>query len=182
MRGLIVLLLPFALCVPVNAQARPGAAVQIYPAGQTAVVQLNLPLESRYEAGFHAGYNRTRRRDWGVHDDERGGGPGLGLSLKRFVRPESEDWFYGLRIDLWSLAIDWYDTEPECSGAASECRLSGDSRILVFQPTVEAGYRIFARGLKVDLALSFGREINVQTRGLPVGEGIILLAGASVTF
>ncbi len=182
MRYLVVLVLIQALSSTASAQVRPGAMVQVYPAGQTGAFQISSPLGSANEIGVHAGYNRTRRRDWGIHDDERGGGPGFGASLKRFINSESRNWFYGLRVDLWSLGIDWYDRVLECSGSATACMVMDESRILVFQPTVQAGYRFRPAGYRVDLSLAFGREVNIRTRGAEVGDGAILLAGIAFVF
>ncbi len=154
-----------------SAQMSPGFSIRLYPAGQMIAFQLALdsPAESEYR--LYAGYNRTRRRDWGKHEDERGGGPGGGVEMIRFLSASEKNWFYGFRAEAWSLNIDWRQNG-----------VSGSSRTLVLQPMAVAGYRLTPGSVSADLSLSLGREINTHTRGEAVGEGMIILGGISLTY
>jgi hypothetical protein len=165
------LLLAHAVPPSASAQIQPGILFRIYPAGQILAFQLSTESASSSEFRFFAGYNRTRRRDWGKHDDERGGGPGAGVEFIRFGDNGRDRWFYGFRTEAWSLNIDWRQGST-----------SGESRVLVLQPIALAGYRFSPGSLKADVSVSLGREFNTRTRGEAVGEGMILLGGVSLSY
>jgi len=152
-------------------QVRPGVLLRVYPAGQVIAFQLALDSPAETEYRIYAGYNRTRRMNWGKHEDERGGGPGAGVEVIRFLTRTERDWFYGFRAEAWSLNIDW-----------RQAGSSGSSRALVLQPLVVAGYRLTPGSVSADLSLSLGREINAHTSGEAVGEGMIILGGVSLTY
>ncbi len=148
-----------------------GLEVRGYPAGLIPTAHLDLPVGGRFFLSASGGYNFTNRRDFGRHDDERGGGPGLGLSLtqsdgsRRGVQ-------WGVRSELWRLRIDWRD-QPDKLGA---------TKVLVFQPSARLGYAwVFRKSrTSVDVSIGLGQEINVWTRGERVGEGPILLLGVGI--
>jgi len=140
------------------------AEVQVYPAGVIGVIGLDKQVNDRTTGRVFAGINITDRRDWGEQDDETGHGFGLGVSMDRTLSADSRLWF-GTRIDLWSMAIDWTN---------DTLNIEGETDIWVLQPTVRAGYRLTST---LDLSASLGAEINVSTDGEPVGEGAILLVG-----
>lgn len=156
-----VLLALFTL--PVLA-ATPTAELRIYPTGQIISAGLSWPLDAQTEWGTSVLYNRARRGDAGRHENESGEGFGLGLEWSRFFKPAPRGWFYGARAELLRLDIDWRDP-----GRA------GDSSVTVVQPTLRLGYRTrpFFRNLSATVAANAGAEINVTTRGEPVGEGAI---------
>lgn len=145
-----------------SAQAGPGLDLQLYPAGVQALALWRhaLPFEKALLA--YGGVNLTRRWDWGRHADERGWGPGLGLGLD--WHPGGHAWFGAMRVEAWSLQIDWTDPGR-----------SGQSRVLVLQPALELGWT-WPFGLKdaLESALSLGQEMNVSTDGEAVGQGPIL--------
>ena len=60
--------------------------------------------------------------------------------------------------------------------------ISGNTDIIVIQPTLEVGYLFlpFDSNLHISPTVSFGYEVNVRTRGEPVGEGAILLLGFQI--
>lgn len=117
-------------------------------------------------------YNLTDRSDNGEHQDEEGGGPGIGGAWHRWHHLGKLSAFYGGRVDLWQLAIDW-----------KENGRSGETDILVLQPTIEGGlcYDI-AEHWRLMGSLAVGAEINVNTNGENVGEGEIGLAGLSLIY
>ena len=156
----------------VNMPWQPATEVQVYPAGVIAGIQARTPLGQGATFFVRGAYNDTDRRDFGEHDEEEGGGPGIGIGFRRDYLPAAaETWFFGARLDLWQLEIDWREDD----GA------SGTTDILVLQPAGEVGYRVRrSRGAVIEFAASLGAEVNVDTDGEDVGEGAILLLG--VTF
>lgn len=153
-----------------------GFDAQVYPAGAILGVHANLPLSDNELAIARLGYNATDRSDFGKHDDEHGGGPGIGAGYRRYFGPDFTGWMAGARVDLWALNIDWKDR----NGATTQ---RGSTDVLVLQPSVEGGYafRLGDSGWRLDLTLSLGSEINVVRDGERVGEGPILLGGASLS-
>jgi len=179
----VALLALMASCaLPAAAAARRvevGLESQAYPTGVIGAASVRLPVAGRHRIGFRAGYNRARRSDNGEHDDERGGGPGIGAAYRFGLRPEARGLFFGARVDLWWLEIDWTD-DP---GLTTEVR--GSTDILVLQPTGEVGWRFtFGSEMRwaVEPSVALGAEINVRTEGEDVGEGAILLGGVAVTY
>lgn len=173
MRPLIFLIPGFILALStLTAQARAlGPELRVYPAGLIPGVRGEVSLGDTDLLLFHASYNITNRRAWGEHDDESGGGAGLGLGWLRQLDSASGGWVLGARLDYWQLEIDWED-----SGR------SGRSDVHVLQPTVVGGYRWNSGRWRLETSLSLGREINVSTDGEDVGQGWILLAGLSALF
>ena len=145
-----------------------GAEIRVYPAGLIPSVRGELDLGSGGRVLGQAGYNATDRRDWGKHEDESGGGFGVGAG---WMYPVSDGWIAGIRVDYWWLEIDW--TDPGRSGSTS---------LGVLQPTAVAGYRWPAGRWYLDATLALGGEFNVEVDGEAVGEGWILLAGVGGVF
>ena len=152
----------------------PAVEVQVYPAGWVTGVQARRPLGGGATAFVRAAYNSTDRRDWGEHDDEQGEGFGLGVGIRRDrIAAAASTWFLGARLDLWWLEIDWREDDGE----------SGTSDIVVLQPVGEIGYRVRrAAGGVIEYALGLGSELNIETDGEDVGEGLILRFGVTYTF
>jgi len=175
--GLGVLLLSFSLTA--NAQTFDttefglGGSVQVYPTGVIVGHTANW-INDQHHIELRGAYNFIDRRENGEHDEEDGGGPGIGAAYHRFFPIGDYTGFYGGRLDLWSLEIDWEEQ-------GNVVRRRGSSDVVVLQPTVEVGMK-FSTGRKWDLlaSLSAGAEINVDTDGEDVGEGAIGLAGLSL--
>lgn len=152
------------------AAQRTGLGVQLrgYPAGLISNALVERRVGPRLFLAALGGYNFTNRRDFGRHDDERGGGPGLGLGLTR-SGPQRSGLQWGVGAELWNLHIDWRD------GASR----SGETRVLVLQPGAKLGYgwTLGDSRTVIDISIGLGREVNLRTRGEPVGQGPILLLG-----
>jgi len=150
-----------------------GASVQAYPTGVIVGHTANWINDTQH-IELRGAYNFAQRDDNGEHDDEDGGGPGIGAAYHRFFPIGELTGFYGARLDLWSLEIDWNDQR----GGAN---LRGSTDVVVLQPTAEVGLK-FAPDQDWDILLSLagGAEINVDTDGEDVGEGAIGLAGLSL--
>jgi len=196
-----LLLLPFCLVAAGLLVTTPSAAAQVlpfsplleaqvYPAGGILVGGARLgPID------IHAGWNHTRRGNFGEHDNERGGGPGIGASFWRGGAtsapnaPGAPDapgavsgllgitgLHAGLRLDVWYLDIDWWDsvtggiTPPPIT-----FRRRGSTQVTVLQPTVRIRFDL--PGTQLGITAAFGAEINVVTDGEDVGEGAIGLVG-----
>jgi len=158
---------------PPDAAAVPwfGAEVRLYPAGVIGDFRLTFEASERELVLVTVGGNWTDRRDWGKHQNEEGQGPGIGLGwLHRFGVPDG--WILGARIDVWRLEIDWTDPDD-----------SGTTKVTVFQPTAQGGYLwLLGNSWAFEATLSLGAEINVSTDGEAVGEGAIVLGGASLSY
>ena len=161
-----------------NAQPPPrdfvrGLAVQGYPAGVILNGHMSYYFRDNQVGTLYIGYNLTNRRDWGEHDDERGGGAGAGLAWRLFFNGNGKEsgWFTGVRTDIWFLTIDWEeDTGQE-----------GETEVSVLQPTAQIGYSFSPTDSRLvfDVSASLGAEFNILTRGEDVGQGAIFLLGIS---
>lgn len=151
----------------------PIVEAQVYPAGGILVGGARLgPLD------VHAGWNLTRRGDFGEHDNERGGGPGLGASVWRRGIAGLRA---GLRLDVWYLDIDWWDRVPGgITGPQVASRRSGSTQITVVQPTLRLRFDL--PGAPLGLTAAVGAEFNVTTDGEDVGDGVIGLVGLRWAF
>lgn len=149
-----------------------GGSVQAYPTGVIVGHTANWINDTQH-IELRGAYNFAERSDNGDHDDEDGGGPGIGAAYHRFFPAGDFTAFYGARLDLWALEIDWKDQR---NGA----NLRGSTDVVVLQPTAEVGMK-FAPNQHWDILLSLagGAEINVDTDGEDVGEGAIGLIGFS---
>jgi len=189
--GTLLVLATFSMAPPqAQAQTRPFVTARAYPAGGVATAGISrgwsTPTEAgqmgeslQFEAGIWAGTNLTRRRDWGEHDDERGGGLGGGVELTWFPGRTDAGWFTGVRTSIWSMEIEWRDDPQTPLGPARV----GETDILVVQPTVRGGYRFRLGGrLRLDAEAALGAEINAMTDGEDVGQGAIALAGLRLVY
>lgn len=152
------------------AAAPLGLEVRAYPAGAIVAADWRLADTAALQWGLLAAYDFAQRGDAGRHEEEDGGGPGIGIYAQRPSRDRS--WFWGGRLELFQLDIDWRDQGRR-----------GSSDVTVLQPTATLGYH-FAAIKQVDLSIAahFGAEINLDTRGEAVGEGAIGLLGLRVGF
>ena len=150
-----------------------GLEVQAYPTGVIPGIHLEWGLSDKDGLQARLGYNVVRHRDLGVHGDEKGGGFGFTLGYRRYFKDNRNGFFLGARSDFWFNKMDWKDNVNQSN------EVTGQSDIIVFQPTAEAGYvfNIGDSGVIFVPSIAFGAEINVKTDGAEVGEGAILLLG-----
>ncbi|TNE58008.1 MAG: DUF3575 domain-containing protein, partial [Bacteroidetes bacterium] len=149
---------------------------QAYPTGLIPGAHAEYLFQQHHCLQTRAGYNLVRHRDLGVQDDERGDGWGGTLGYRYYFREGWSGWFLGARNDIWRNRIDWLDKDD--NGTTID---NGTSKIIVVQPTAEAGYRFLLgdSGWFISPSAAYGIEINVQTNGKDVGEGTIMLIGIS---
>lgn len=179
MKNLIsIISLLFLIPVILPAQASFGGfglELQVYPTGIMPGARVAFYLSDQDELNLRVGANLFDHRDLGVQEEEIGGGGGGTLGYRRYLGEGRQSWFLGARVDVWRNVNNWRNE----IGQATES--SGTSRIVVLQPTAEAGY-CFSLGDNWTLspALGFGLEWNVVTDGAEVGQGPILLLGISL--
>lgn len=149
-----------------------GTELQLYPSGLIVAGHTRYSISQDESLFLRAGYNFTDRGDSGKHEDEEGSGPGLGVGYRRdLAGGGAQGWLYGARVDLFFLDIDWKDTGSQ-----------GSSDVIVLQPVVEGGYGWDLASGRIELTLSAGAEINIDTNGEDVGEGAIGLLGVTYLF
>ena len=172
------------LCLISNAAAEGyglGGELQLYPAGVNVTARLSMSVANNQRLAFYAGYNESDRQDFGEHDNEKGGGAGVGAGLQHYFGPQQSGWYAGGRLDVWRLGIDWRDRR---NGTDVE----GTTDITVLQPTARGGYSWLLGDSAqngqwaIEAGLALGAEINIKTNGEDVGEGAILLGGVAVEY
>ncbi len=149
-----------------------GFDTQMYPAGFIINGKASWQNGKSVELIGKIGYNIARRQDFGEHDKEEGGGPGLTFAYRKYLSSDFQRWYIEARAGLWFLNIDWEDNAPANSGTTD---------ITVFQPTIGIGYDwSFSNDkMKAGVIAAFGYEVNVITNGEKVGQGGISLIGLS---
>lgn len=170
-RVMAPILLALALSPPALAgQLRPeiGLGSQLYPTGLIVTAHATIPVSRRVDLSALGGFNLADRGDFGEHAQEEGDGGGFGLRWRWHFRPDGNGFHLGMRTDLWFLTIDW--TDPGSAGV---------TKVTVLQPTGLVGWRrVLGPHVAFEVSAALGAEINVRTRGEPVGEGAILLGGS----
>lgn len=153
-----------------------GIAFQAYPTGIIPGLQVELTNGQKSAYILRVGYNLVRHRDLGKQDDERGGGVGFSLGYKRYFKPDFKKLFLAVKSDLWFNTVEW----KNAIDMADESK--GKTKVTVLQPTIEAGYAFeLAKGTAIFApTIALGAEINIKTKGEPVGEGLILLLGVNL--
>lgn len=154
-----------------------GIELQWYPSGMMYGGRADLYLGRHANWNFRIAYNDTNRKDRSPHNlNEEGGGFGAGLGYRYFLG-KREGLFFGGRVDIWKLEIDWEDIDMNMNPTM------GNTNISVFQPTIELGYQfVFDKHWAVAPAFAFGYELNVKTEGDKVGGGMIGLIGVNVGY
>lgn len=173
----LALSLPFLASIAHSetSDSRWGFEVQMYPTGIIPGVRYEWDVSSQDQLFARIAYNFTERSDFGEHDDESGGGPGIGFGWRHWLNQATSEWHYGARLDVWDLEIDWEEDGPP--------ETDGTTDIIVVQPSAELGYSWKQQdGSRIDLTAGLGIEVNVDTDGEDVGEGVIALGGASWVF
>lgn len=155
-----------------------GIEIQQYPTGFLFGAHAEIGLNSHHAIDFRLGYNLLDHQDFGVHDDEKGGGFGFSAGYRYYFKPNNQAWFLGARTDLWFNEVEWKDL---ADGAIEA--MEGTTNVTVLQPTAMIGY-VFVLNERLILTptLAFGAEINIKTKGADVGEGAIFLWGLNAAY
>ncbi|MFY0592674.1 hypothetical protein [Roseivirga sp.] len=182
MKNLLLLFLTLITCSAFAQNDKPqsrldaiGLETQVYPAGNMVNLKASWLSGERGRLIGKLGYNFARRKDFGKHDLEEGGGPGLAVAYRQYFNHKWSNFFIEGRASTWFLDIDWQDNSPS---------RMGNTDITVFQPTLAIGYDWATKNDKINfnILIGFGYEVNVITSGEGVGEGGISLLGLSVDF
>ncbi|MEZ4886746.1 MAG: hypothetical protein R3E32_18605 [Chitinophagales bacterium] len=154
-----------------------GIEAQKYAAGHILGGRIDIGIGDYNNLNVRVGYNFARHEDFGVHQDETGGGWGGSLGFRHYTSPDKSALFLGVRTDLWFNTIDWIDF----IGQVDE--VSGTTDIVVLQPTIEIGYGFLLNDrILIAPSAAFGWEWNIKVDGADVGEGAILLGGVQVSY
>ena len=108
-------LLPFLVTIAhadSTTDSRWGLEVQVYPTGVIPGIRYEWDISTQDQLFARVAYNFTERSDFGEHDDESGGGPGIGFGWRHWLNQTSSEWHYGARLDIWDLEIDWEEDGP----------------------------------------------------------------------
>ena len=161
-----------------KAQLHTAIEFQVYPTGLIPGIKFEIPLGPQDALQLRLGYNHVRHGDAGVHEDERGGGIGGSPGYRHYFEAGRKGWFLGARVDIWANDVDWKDNIDQAN------EVSGNTDIIVLQPTAEGGYlfELGESGWTLAPSLAFGAEINVRTEGEEVGQGAILLIGINLGY
>lgn len=156
-------------------QSSVGFEFQVYPTGIMPGLRGDFALSSRDALNIRVGANLFNHRDMGVQDRETGSGFGGTIGYRRYFSDQLSDLFLGIRNDIWRNTVNWTD-QPD-----TPQETTGTTKIVVIQPTLEAGYMFLTANGKLGIApaLGFGYEVNVVSEGRDVGQGPILLLGVS---
>ena len=156
-----------------------GADVQKYPTGILLAVRAEFSLKPHHAIDFRIGYNGLDHQDFGVHDSEIGGGFGGSIGYRYYFNENHKNWFLGPRVDLWNNIVDWIDLDEQGQDIIAE----GESDIFVLQPTLVGGFHWLVNNhFVITPTAALGAEINIITDGAEIGQGLILLLGANVTY
>lgn len=181
LRTALLLFLTLLIC-PSDAQAQDttfvrefggGPEFQLYPTGFIAGITFYQSLNQHGYVHVRFGYNHVRHGDNGLHEDESGHGWGGSLGYDQLVNLSNLSFLAGVRADIWKNKVNWINNIGEVN------EMTGTTKITVLQPTARIGYPIDLGPGYLLPALSFGAEINVDTNGEEVGDGLILLLGLS---
>jgi len=154
-----------------------GLEIQQYPTGFLLGVRMELSLAAHHSMEMRLGYNTLDHKDFGVHESEIGGGLGGTLGYRYYFKEKKEGFFLGGRMDFWWNSVDWMDN----IGSGNE--VWENTKVGVFQPTAIGGYLfLLADQVVITPTLAAGVEVNVITRGEPVGQGAILLWGLNLAY
>lgn len=179
------LFLIVCLCCSLGARAQDeglrtkelGFTFQQYPTGSIPGLSYTFqPGESsQYSLQLRVGYNIVYHGDAGVWDDETGGGFGFSPAWFYHLKEDRTGLYLGGRLDVWFNSIDWEGQGPW------DQPLSGNSDIIVLQPTAVAGYRILlGENYVLVPEVALGAEVNIILDGEETGQGAIVLGGITL--
>lgn len=145
-----------------------GFETQWYPAGWIFGPTSEISIRPQHQLFIKLGFNLADRHDWsGLNDNEEGYGFGGSLGYRYYIQPKAKSHFFvGTRGELYNTYINWQND----LGSPNET--NGTTQIFVYQPSFELGCRWNVQP-KWYMVLSGGAgiEINLLTKGKPVGEG-----------
>ena len=153
---------------------KSGSNSKFTPAGYINTAQFIKNAGEKSAWTFEVGHNAANRQDFGVHDNEEGGGFGFGVGYRRYLNEGLKGFYAEANLETWLLDIDWLDRNPI---------ENGKTEITVLQPTFGVGYQFRSKSENwaATAGATFGREWNVKTEGEEVGQGGISLLVFSIS-
>lgn len=168
--SLLAVLFLFA-CGSSSGQTDISAQVQLYPTGLIPGVKVDHSVGPHSRLSLRVGANIFDHKDLGVQDSEVGDGLGFSLGYQYYFIEDKTGLHLELKNDVWWNSVAWVN---------NEALTSGDTDIIVIQPTINLGYTfIIGSRVVISPSVGFGLEWNVRTMGEPTGEGPIGLVGLS---
>ncbi len=172
----LLLFIVFVVGLPASALTQNhslGLEFQAYPTGLIPTLSYKRALANEHWSwGLRLGGNFFDHRDFGVQQMEKGKGLGFSPEYSFYLQSFSQkSLFFSLRSDFWRNWVRWENVLP------NDGRMSGLTRLLVVQPTLQAGYQWVGTHWRFALTTAFGFEINALTQGEPTGQGPIFLLG-----
>lgn len=165
------ILIAFLFGIPnLNAQTDLTFELQIYPTGILPGISVDYSFTPKSVLYGRIGLNLFDHRDLGEQDEETGSGYGFSIGYKNYIKETRTGLRWGIKTDLWRNTVDW----------ANDSGTSGETKIIVLQPTAELSYVFRKERLVIAPSLAFGLEWNIDTDGLPTGEGPIVLIGVQI--
>ncbi len=191
--GLLIIVIPGTVfgqvAVSIENQVYPAGFIHIYPTALVNGLRLDYGVSDKVSVFVRGAYSVTDRKDWGVFENEKGRGVGLGLGYEQRTPFLSTNLFVGLSANFWFMQVDWQGWSfPNCLDVYTpeECalmdfipiRTEGATNVIVFQPALNTSYLVkLGPAVFLKPSLSLGIEVNVKTRGNTVGQGLVLLSG-----
>lgn len=151
-----------------------GLELQIYPTGITPTINMDHNFGDKHNFHARIGLNLFNHRNLGKQDQEKGSGFGFSLGYRKYFKEKFQGWRIGIKNDLWWNTVNWRN------GINNPNEDSGQTKILVLQPTVEIAKVYRKDSWSISPSLALGIEWNVITDGLPTGEGPIVLLGVQI--
>lgn len=157
-----------------------GLQAQAYPTGFIFTIHADKIWDHHSILELRAGYNTFDHRDLGEQIDEEGDGFGGSIAYKRYLNDDLTKWVFGVRTDVWFNEVEYL--VPTTILVIPPVFVMQKSEIVVLQPTLLAGYTFpLNEAMAITPEVALGMEWNIDTNGLPTGEGPIALFGVSVS-
>ena len=168
-KALIFIGFSFFMQHNIAAQTDLSLELQAYPTGFIPGISIDHHINTKHVIYGRLGFNIFNHRDLGVQEKEEGSGYGITIGYKRYLNTSQTGWRIGVKNDFWRNTVDWE------SGL-----LTGETKLVVLQPTAEVSYVIQKNNFVITPSVALGYEWNVETKGEPTGEGLILLVGVQL--
>ncbi len=145
-----------------------GLELQCYPAGFIPTLTANFFAVNNVALRVRLGGNFANRTGLSPYNQyERAKGYGGSAGLVTYFPYKHGHFTTGITTDVWRMWTNWQNDQGTPTAS------SGTTYTFVLQPWADAGYLYQLKNTRTNLGLTlgFGKEINVVTKGKPVGQG-----------